>query len=250
MKLLIFGATGATGRQLVEQALEQGHEVTAFVRSPAKVTTKHERLKLVKGNIMDCHSVGAAVAGQDAIFSALGVRFRWQIIVFAVVVSQILVRTVAMPRWLQLLTDIGLPVLALLYTARTPPILSQATKCILAAMEREGTKLFVCESSLGVGDSKGQLGAFYTYVVIPILLGSVFADKEVQEKVIQCSTVDWVIVRPGALTNGPKTGNYRAGFPVTDKSIRASISRADVADFMLRQLSDPAYLRKTPGISY
>jgi putative NADH-flavin reductase len=250
MKLLIFGATGGTGRQLVEQALEQGHEVTAFVRNPAKVTTKHEKLKVVKGNILDCHSVGAAVAGQDAIFSALGVRFRWQIIVIGIVVSQILVRTIAMPRWLQLVTDIGLPVLALLYVAHTPPLLSQATKCILAAMEREGTKLFVCESSLGVGDSKGQLGAFYTYFFIPILLHSVFADKELQEKVIECSHVDWVIVRPAALTNGPKTGNYRAGFPVTDKSIRASISRADVADFMLRQLADRSYVGKTPGISY
>jgi len=250
MKLLIFGATGATGRQLVEQALQQGHEVTAFVRNPAKMTTQHEKLKVVKGNIMDCHSVGAAVAGQDAIFSALGVRFRWQIIVIAIVVSQILVRTIAMPRWLQLLTDIGLPVLALLYTARTPPLLSQATKCILAAMEREGTKLLICESSLGVGDSKGQLGPLYNYFIIPVLLRHVFADKEVQEKAIECSHVDWVIVRPGALTNGPKTGNYRAGFPNTDKSIQARISRADVADFMLRQLTDPTYIGKTPGISY
>jgi putative NADH-flavin reductase len=250
MKLLIFGATGGTGRQLVNQALQQGHEVTAFVRNPAKMTTQHEKLKVVKGNIMDCHSVGAAVAGQDAIFSALGVRFQWWPLILAVVVSQILVRTLTMPRWLQLVTDIGLPVLALLYVAHTPPLLSQATKCILAAMEREGTKLFVCESSLGVGDSKGQLGPFYTYFFIPILLDSVFADKELQEKVIQCSHVDWVIVRPGALTNGPKTGNHRAGFPVTDKNIRASISRADVADFMLSQLSDPTYLRKTPGVSY
>ena len=250
MKLLIFGATGATGRQLVEQALAQGHEVTAFVRNPAKMTTQHEKLKVVKGNIMDCHSVGAAVAGQDAIFSALGVRFRWQIIVIAIVISQILVRTIAMPRWLQLLTDIGLPVLALLYTARTPPLLSQATKCILAAMEREGTKLLVCESSLGVGDSKGQFGPLYNYFIIPVLLRHVLADKEVQEKAIECSHVDWVIVRPGALTNGPKTGNYRAGFPNTDKSIQARISRADVADFMLRQLTDPTYIGKTPGISY
>jgi len=250
MKLLIFGATGGTGRQLVEQALAQGHEVTAFVRNPAKMTTQHEKLRVVKGNIMDCHSVGAAVAGQDAIFSALGVRFRWQIIAIAVVVSQILVRTIAMPRWLQLVTDIGLPVLALLYVAHTPPLLSQATKCILAAMEREGTKLFVCESSLGVGDSKNQPGPFFTYFFVPVLLRNVFADKEVQEKIIQASHLDWVIVRPAGLTNGPRTGNYRHGFPVTDKTISGSISRADVADFMLRQLTDTTYRGKTPGISY
>ncbi len=250
MKLLIFGATGGTGRQIVEQALQQGHEVTAFVRNPAKMTTQHEKLKIVKGNIMDCHSVGAAVAGQDAVFSALGVRFNWWPLITAIVASQVLVRTIEMPRWLQLVTDIGLPVLALLYTARTPPIVSEAAKCILAAMEREATKLFVCESSLGVGDSKGQLGAFYTYFFIPVLLRHVFADKEVQEKAIQCSHVQWVIVRPGALTNGPKTGKYRDGFAVSDKTIRGNISRADVADFMLRQLTDTAYRGKTPGVSY
>jgi putative NADH-flavin reductase len=250
MKVLIFGATGGTGRELVEQALQQGHEVTAFARNPAKVTAKHEKLKVVKGNILDCHSVGAAVAGQDAVFSALGVRFNWWPLILAIVASQILVRTTIMPRWLHLLIDIGLPLLALLYTARTPPIVSDATKCILAAMEREGTKLFVCESSLGVGDSKGQLGAFYTYFFIPILLHNVFADKEVQEKIIECSHVEWVIVRPAALTNGQRTGKYKAGFANDDKTISARISRADVADFMLRQLTDTVYRGKTPGISY
>ena len=59
-----------------------------------------------------------------------------------------------------------------------------------------------------------------------------------------------LIVRPGALTNGPRTGKYRAGFPVNDKSIAGSISRADTADFMLRQLTDAAYRGKTPGLSY
>jgi putative NADH-flavin reductase len=250
MKLVIFGATGGTGRALVEQALAQGHDVTALVRNPAKMITRNEKLKVVKGNVTDCHSVGAAVAGQDAVFSALGVRFNWWPLIIAIVVSQVLVRTIAMPRWLHLLIDIGLPVLALLYTAHTPPIVSQATKCILAAMEREGTKLFICESSLGVGDSKGQLGALYTYFLIPVLLRNVFADKEVQEKAIEASHVDWVIVRPAALTNGPRTGNYKAGFATTDKSITARISRADVADFMLRQLTDSAYVRKCPGISY
>ena len=89
MKLLIFGATGGTGQQLVEQALEQGHYVTAFVRNPAKVAVKHERLKVVKGNVLDCDSVEAAVAGQDTVLSALGVRFNWWPLILAIVVSQI-----------------------------------------------------------------------------------------------------------------------------------------------------------------
>jgi len=251
MKLLIFGATGGTGRALVEQALEQGHSVTAFARDPAKITAKHERLKVAQGNIFDRHAVDAAVAGQEAVLCALGNRFNWLALVLAIVVSQIIVRTIAMPHSLRLLIDIGLPVLTLLLVvARVPPVVSQGTKNIVCAMEREGVKLFICESSLGVGDSKGQLGPFYNFFLLPVLLRNVFADKEIQEKVIEASTLDWVIVRPAVLTNGPRTGTYKTGFGVEDKAIRGSISRADVADFMLKQLKDPTYRRKTPGVSY
>jgi hypothetical protein len=117
-------------------------------------------------------------------------------------------------------------------------------------MEKLGVKRFVCESSLGIGDSKGQLGPLYNFVLIPLLLRNIFADKEVQEKLIQESPLDWVIARPARLTNGPHTGKYRSGFAADGSSIRAKISRADVADFMLQQLSSDDSLRKTPGISY
>lgn len=113
-----------------------------------------------------------------------------------------------------------------------------------------GVKRFICESSLGVGDSKGQLGFLYNYVLIPILLRNIFADKELREQLIKQSTLDWVIVRPAVLTNSPRTRVYRSGFDVADRSIQAKISRADVADFMLGQLTDDVYLRKTPGVSY
>ena len=117
-------------------------------------------------------------------------------------------------------------------------------------MEKLGVKRFVCESSLGIGDSKGQLGALYNYVVIPLLLRNIFADKEVQERIIQSSALDWVIVRPALLTNGPRTGVYRSGFGSRDNSIQAKISRADVAEFMLAQTGSDLYLRKAPGVSY
>ena len=118
------------------------------------------------------------------------------------------------------------------------------------AMENLGIKRFVCESSLGIGDSKGQLGFLYNFVLIPILLRNIFADKEVQEKIIAASPLDWIIVRPGALTNGPRTGVYKSGFDPSDKSIQAKVSRADVADFMLKQATSDGYLRKAPGLSY
>ena len=209
MKLLVFGATGGTGREIVAQALERGHVVTVFVRNPAAITTKHDHLKVVQGNVLDYPSVEAAVQGQDAVLSALGVR-----------------------------------------KLRKNTILSDGTRNIIHAMERHGLKRFICESSLGVGDSRGQLGWVFNIFIIPLLLRNVFQDKEAQEQYIQQSSLEWVIVRPAALTNGPRTGVYRGGFSPTDRTITAKISRADVADFMLKQLTDNSYLRKTPGLSY
>jgi putative NADH-flavin reductase len=189
--------------------VDQGHVVTAFVRNPAAITTKHEKLKLAQGDVLDCPSVEAAVPGQEAVLSALGVR-----------------------------------------KLRKNTILSNGTKNIIRAMERHGVKRFVCESSLGVGDSRGQLGWAFNLLLIPLFLRNVFRDKEEQEQSIQQSNLDWVIVRPAALTDGPRTGVYRSGFGPTDRTVRGKISRADVADFMLKQLTDGTYLRKTPGLSY
>jgi putative NADH-flavin reductase len=209
MKLLVFGATGGTGREIVAQALDQGHVVTAFVRNPAALTTKHERLKLAQGDVLDYPSVQAAVPGQEAVLSALGVR-----------------------------------------KLRKNTILSDGTKNLLRAMEQHGVKRFVCESSLGVGDSKGQLGWVFNLFIIPLFLRNIFRDKEVQEQYIKQRNLDWIIVRPAALTSGPRTGVYRSGFSTTDRTIRGKVGRADVADFMLKQLTDDTYLRKTPGLSY
>ena len=117
-------------------------------------------------------------------------------------------------------------------------------------MEKSGVRRFICESSLGVGDSKGQLGFLYNYTLIPLFLRNIFADKETQETVIRRSTLDWVIIRPGALTNGPQTGKYRSWFGTPEAPIRHKISRSDVADFMLRQLGENAELRKNLGLSY
>jgi hypothetical protein len=117
-------------------------------------------------------------------------------------------------------------------------------------METLGVRRFICESSLGVGDSKGQLGFLYNYFLIPLFIRNIFADKEVQENVIRKSRLDWVIVRPGALTNGPLTGRYRSWSGAPAASIRARISRSDVAEFMLGQLGRDADLCKNLGLSY
>ncbi len=208
MKIAIFGSTGGTGRELVKQALELGHEVTAFARSPEKLDDlKHKNIRIVKGDVVNYADVEKAVAGQEAVLSALGSP-------------------------------------TLKAGDRT---LSDGTKNIIEAMEADGVKRFVCETSLGVGDSHGQPGFIFTQIVIPLFLKNAFADKEIQEKDIKESNLDWIIVRPGGLTNGEKTGAYRHG---SDKDISGRISRADVAEFMLKHLDSDEYLHKTSAICY
>ena len=250
MKLLIFGGTGRTGRALVEQALEQGDIVTVFARDPAKLGMAHENLRVMKGDIADYDSVETAIKAQDAVLSALGTKPYVGLVVILVVICQVIARTLALSGILNLLLRMAAPLLILLIFARKKTTLSNGTKSIVQAMEKLGVERFICESSLGVGDSKGRLGLLYTYVLIPLFLRGLFADKEVQERIIGDSRLDWVIVRPAALTNGPRRGAYRHGEDIGHWMFTRKISRSDVADFMLKQLTENRYLHMTPGVSY
>ncbi len=207
MKLIIFGSTGSIGRQLVKQALEQGHMVTAFARDPVRVDIKHADLQVIQGDVMDPASVERAIQGHEAVLCSLG-------------------------------------------AGRKGTVRSEGTRNILSAMEKVGVRRFICQSTLGVGDSRGNLNVFWKYIMFGLLLRPMYADHVSQENYVRRSHLDWTIVRPGAFTDGERTGQYRHGFPSSDKTTKLKISRADVADFMLKQLTDDAYLHKTPGLSY
>ncbi|CAN5433444.1 SDR family oxidoreductase [soil metagenome] len=209
MKLLIFGSTGLTGRELVTQALDAGHDVTAFARDPAKMQIEHDRLNIVKGNISDPASIERAIPGHDVVLSTLG--------------------------------SPGLG---------KSNMLSEGTRHIIAAMVSAGVKRLIFESSIGIGDSRDHASVFARWIFFPIFLKNIFADKEIQEEIIMESSVDWIIVRPGRLTNGPRTGNYREGDEINAVAVGGSISRADTAEFMLLQLTDDRYLHQTPAVSY
>lgn len=207
-RILIVGATGGTGRQLVAQALERGYEVTALARNPAKLRIESPRLKVLTGDVLDYPSIEAAMRGQEAVVSALGHRRYF-------------------------------------YPTR---IQSDGTGNVLRAMEAQGVSRFVCETALGIGDSAGRLGLYYTLFTIPVVLPFYFWDKARQERIVAASAADWTIVRPGALTNGAQRGRYRHGRGVGSYLLTRSISRADVAAFMLDQLTSGAYLRGAPGV--
>lgn len=141
-------------------------------------------------------------------------------------------------------------VLCAIGAGRKGTVRSQGTQHIIQAMEQSGVKRLVCETTLGAGDSRGNLNFVWKYIMFGLLLREAYKDHEMQETYIMRSSLDWTIVRPAAFTDGPHTGIYQHGFSPTAKNITLKISRADVADFMLRQLNENQYLRKTPGLSY
>jgi nucleoside-diphosphate-sugar epimerase len=210
MRVLIVGATGGTGRQLVEQALDQGHQVTAFVRDPSRLRMEHANLRIVKGDVLDYASVELAMRGQSAVLSALGhKRFFY-------------------PNKIQ----------------------SDGMRHILRAMKVCDVPRLICETALGIGKSVGRLGLPHTFFILPLVLPFYMWDKLRQEELITASDRDWVIVRPGVLTNGEARGSYRHGLKVGSYLWPVKIARADVADFMLKQLTDDAYVGAAPGLGY
>ena len=128
---------------------------------------------------------------------------------------------------------------------------SEGTRNVLRAMETHGVRRFVCETSLGLGNSAGRMGLLATFFVLPVILPIYFWDKSRQEKVVAASPLEWVIVRPGMLTNGAQARRLSPRAWTSAVIFCASmIGRADVADFMLNQLTDDQYLQTAPGVAW
>jgi putative NADH-flavin reductase len=208
MNILVFGASGRTGRELVKKALSLNHRVTAFVRNPAKINVSHENLKIIQGDIINSESVEQAVAGHDAVLSTLGAAspFKYDHSV---------------------VEGIG---------------------NIVKAMEKTDGRRLIYMSAINVEESRSNAGLIIKFLA-PILLRTESAGHEARERIIKRSALDWTIVRPAALTNGPSKP-YRRGENVKANGISASISRVDVADFMIQQLTDNTFLGKAPIIMY
>ncbi len=208
MKLIVFGASGGTGQQLLKQALEQGHEVTAFVRNPGKLQ-QVTGVKVTQGDVLDPAAVSQAVADQEAVLCALG-----------------------RPNILD-----------------KSNLRAKGTRNIIDAMEQHGVRRLVCMSSFGTDESFERLPFEYKYLLVPLVMKHLYQDHLLQEHAIKQSKLEWVIVRPGVLTNGKKTDNYRQDCDLFG-TVRPKIARADVSAFMLQQLESNEYRYKTPAIYY
>lgn len=209
MRLTIFGGTGETGQMLVRLALAQGHEIVAFARTPAKLTVTDARLRVVQGDLQDAATIEEAIRGSDAVISLLGPKGK----------------------------SPGLPV-------------SHGMKQIVAAMQRLGVRRLVATATPSAADPNDAFDLKFKLAVLMIRLSipSAYHDIVRTAEIIRATDLDWTIVRLPLLNSKPKQGRVNAGY-LGDGKISLSLTRADLADFLLAQLQDGTFVRKSPVVS-
>lgn len=205
MKIVIFGATGATGQELVKQALASGHEVTALARNPAKLAMRVQ-LRVVKGNALDAEAVASAIAGQEAVITALG--------------SRSLNDNVLLPR--------------------------SMTQILAGMKQHGVRRLIVTGASGTMPKAEERLGPVKRAIfrlVKATLLRKPFESQTEMQKMVRASDTEWTIVQPPRLLNTAGKGQVRIDGEALPAN-GVTIPRADVAQFMLEQLKSAEWVRR------
>jgi putative NADH-flavin reductase len=206
MRLFVLGATGGIGQELINQALERQHHVTAFVRSPQKLGFPRDGLTVIQGDVLDAEAMSAALAGHDAVLSMVG-----------------------------------------------PPgpgrasITSDCAKATVTAMRAKGVRRLLVVGVAVLFDDAG----FLARVLRKTLLNNVANDSAEMERIVEASHLDWTIVRPPRLTNGPRTERYGIDDDHLPRGAggAAIVSRADVAHFLLDEAEQRAHVQRVVGIA-
>ena len=209
--VLIVGASRGVGLETVKATLQAGHSVRALARSARRIPVDHPKLEKVVGDALEMATVKRALTGVDVVIQSLGVSAGPEVIL------------------------------------KPTRFFSTATRVLVTAMEEAQIKRLICVTGFGAGNSRGHGGFLYS-ATFHLLLERVYDDKDVQERIARGSELDWVIVRPVILTNGPKTNIYRAVIDPRGWTC-GFISRADVADFLIKQIDDNTFVHKTPVLT-
>lgn len=210
MRVLIIGASKGIGLETTRQALEAGHHVRALARSAPRMALSHPNLEKVRGDALKTEDVEFALSGVDVVIQTLGVG----------------------------VGDLLRPV----------SVFSDATRVLIPAMQAQGVKRLICVTGFGAGDSRASISLMQR-LPFQMVFGRAYGDKSVQERMIKDSGLDWTIARPGVLLGGPRTGRYKVLCKASQWR-NGIISRADVADFLVRQIDDRTCVREAPVLVY
>jgi putative NADH-flavin reductase len=209
--LLVIGATRHTGNLVMRQALDAGHTVTALARDPARIDVQHERLRVVRGDVMDAATLAPAIAGCDAVISALGATSAF----------------------------------------RAPTTLySEGMRNIIQVMRGAGvTRLIAVTAAPLSRDKDDTLPSRVMNRMMWAFINELYSDMDRMEEVIRASGLEWTIMRPPRLTGKSPTGHYRTAINRSVRG-GYSIARADLAGAMLTLLDDPTAIHAAIGIAY
>ena len=206
--ILIIGASHGIGLETIKAALEAGHSVRALARGASKITLTDPKLEKFIGDALDPAAVEKALDGIDAVVEALGLE------------------------------------MGSAYLSGTT-LFSRATQILVDEMSKARINRLIAVTGLGAGDSRGHGGLLYDALMFPLVLKRIYADKDIQEDIIKKSELDWTIVRPGILKDGPASGLYQALIDPKDWHAE-QITRADVAQFIIDELERPQFIHQTP----
>ncbi len=208
--IAVLGASGGIGKQVVKIALTDGHRVTAILRTPSKLTITHPNLKIVKGDVMKPETLEEHLEGKDAVISAIGKN-----------------------------------------SFKETYLYSAGNKNLLSVMEKTNTKrvFFISAAGLEINPSFNLFTKLAAKFVLQKLLKNMFADLVRMEKIVKESEENWTIIRPPQLTNKPFTGHYRFSInSFLSKGLK--ISRADLADFIIKNINNESIYKKTVEVAY
>ncbi len=206
MRVLIIGASRGIGLETARQALEAGYGVRAFARSTAANLNSNSSLENFRGDALNFEDVKTALVGVDVVIQTLGVG----------------------------IGELFRPV----------HLFSEATKILIGAMKIQKVKRLICVTGFGAGDSRASISCLQR-LPFQVVFGRAYDDKSLQEQLIKDSELDWSIARPGVLTSGRRTNHYKI-LSEASQFRNGIISRADVADFLVRQIVDQTYIHKAP----
>lgn len=212
MKIVIFGATGFSGKAILKEALSQNHQVTALARNISALPDPGKNLILVEGDVLNRTAVAAVLKNSDAVIQCLGIGGKG--------------------------------------SGKPTTFISDATRIIIEEMEKQSVKRLIVMSNAGAGNSIEFMPRFFTRFVLPRFmkwLKVIIDDKNRMEPLVMSSTLDWTIVRCPNITDKAPRGKYLA--TLDGKGLKMSITLGDMAKFIVQQLSDDSFSRQCPSIS-